>query len=276
MLAFITALCSLAIQAQNIGVVQRLENDSLIYANGYRCVVESTQRLLSPAVSEETFNNYLSKIAGMKTKLLATNIFIPGNLKVVGPDVDEKAVLTYVESVFTRAEKAGIGMIVWGSAGSRAIPNGFDRTKAKQQFIEMAKRIADLASKYDIILVLENLNRSEVNFINTLEEALDIAKRVDHPNLKLCADIYHMLRENESPGSIEAAGAYIAYSEVAEKENRTAPGVRGDDFTPYFTALRNIGYNGPFVIECRWSDIETEAGPAYLTVKRQLQSAYSK
>ena len=62
--------------------------------------------------------------------------------------------------------------------------------------------MAAVAAKYDVILALENLNSTECNFINTLSEALAVVKAVDHPNFRLCVDIYHMLKENESPAAI--------------------------------------------------------------------------
>ena len=36
--------------------------------------------------------------------MYAFNIFIPGELKIVGPDVNESAILTYVDKVFQRCQ----------------------------------------------------------------------------------------------------------------------------------------------------------------------------
>src|SRR3546814_3651661 len=61
--------------------------------------------------------------------------------------------------------------------------------------------------------------------------------------------------ENESPRIIRKAAKYIYHCDLAEKEGRTAPGVHGQDFTPYFQALKDIGYQGKIAIECRWEDM---------------------
>lgn len=254
-----------------IGVVQDIENDSILHAFGYRCLVENTNKFLSPrTVSEKQFEEKLAIIKQSRVPLYACNLFIPGDLKVVGDQVNEKAVLDYVEVVLQRAQRAGLTLITWGSGGSRRIPEGFGRDKAATQFISIAKKIAVIASRYNIVLALENLNTTEVNFITTLHEAFDIVKAVDHKNLRICADVYHMLKENESPDVIIEAKDYIVYCEVAEKEGRTPPGTHGDDFTPYFAALKKIGFNGKIVIECRWDNIATQGKIAYEELRRQL------
>jgi sugar phosphate isomerase/epimerase len=278
---FSVAIASLHAQSKRvvpeIGVVNDIENDSLLHSFGYRYVVESTNKILSPRnVSNQQFRDQLQIIKKLRVPLFATNLFIPGDLKVVGPNVNEQAVLTYVEIVLQRAQEANLKMIIWGSGGSRGVPEGFDRAKAKEQFISIAKKIAALAEKYNITLALENLNRSECNFINCITEALEIVKAVDHKNLRLCIDLYHMAKEAESPANIATTKKYVVYCEVAEKENRTPPGVHGDDFTPYFTALKKINYAGKIVIECRWENIATQGGSAYQALRKQLDEVYQK
>ena len=261
--------------APDIGVVQDLENDSLLHAYGYRYLVESTSKLFSPKkVSDQQFEAVLQSIKKLQTPLYGTNIFIPGELKVVGPVIDEKAVLSYVEVVFKRGHAAGIKLITWGSGGSRGVPEGFDRAKAKEQFVSIAGKIAALAKNYSITLALENLNSTECNFINTVVEAYDIVKAVDHENFRLCVDIYHMLKEGESAAVIEKTKKYLVYCEIAERENRTPPGVRGDDFKPYLQALKKIGYQGKIVIECRWDDIRTQGASAYRYLHEQIMEVY--
>ena len=258
-----------------IGIASGVEHDSMLYASGYRYLVESVPKLLSPReVSDEQFLQNLEEMKKLQMKIYAVNIFIPGELKVVGPEVDQEAVLSYVRSVFQRCKKAGIGMMVFGSGGARRIPDGFDRQKAKQQVIDIGRKISLIAREYDMVVALENLNSGETNFINTVAEALDIVREIDHPNFRLCVDIYHMLVENESPEIIAGTKKYIIHCDVAEKENRAAPGVKGDDFRPYLKALSKIGYNGKIIIEARWQDLANQSQPAYRYLEKQILEAY--
>jgi sugar phosphate isomerase/epimerase len=270
------------IEAQNalspaIGIVQNIENDSLLQRYGYSYLVESVGKLISPrTVTDDQFQSNVLKIKNLRVPMYAFNIFIPGELKTVGPDVNEAAVLTYVDKVFQRCQATGVSRIIWGSGGSRRVPDGFDRTKAKEQFVSIAKKIAEKASHYNITLALENLNSTETNFITTVEEALDIVKKVDHKNLRLCVDVYHMLKEGEPPSSILKTKGYVIYCEVAEKEGRTPPGVQGDDFRPYFTALKQVGYNDKIMIECRWENVAAQGETAFQKLRSQIQDVYGK
>lgn len=258
-----------------IGVVQTLENASMLKEHGYAYIVESVGRIISPrSVTEPQFRENVTRVKQSAIPVYAFNIFIPGNLKVVGPDVNEQAVLAYADSVLQRCKATGVQRIIWGSGGSRRVPEGFDHEKAKEQFVAIARKIAERAKMYEVRIALENLNSTETNFINTIEEALDIVKKVNHPNLRLCVDVYHMLKEDEGPAIISKAKDFVIYCEVAEKNGRTPPGVQGDKFAPYFAELKKIGYAGEIMIECRWDNVATEAGPAIDYLRKEILEGF--
>ncbi len=262
-------------QTPDIGIARDMEEDSLLYASGYRHLVESIGKIMSPrSISDEQFETNLRTIKNLKTPLYAVNIFLPGELKTVGPNVDEEAILAYTARVFERCRQAGVGMVVWGSGGSRRVPEGFSREKAMEQFVAIAKKIAVQASEYGIRLTLENLNSSETNFLNLLSEVHEVVKRVDEPNFRICVDIYHMLRESEPASAIEKAGALITHCDIAEKEKRTPPGTMGDDLTPYLTALKKAGFQGKIILECRWDDFATQAPVAKKYLDEKLAEVY--
>jgi sugar phosphate isomerase/epimerase len=276
-LIFLFLTIDLFSQKPEIGIAQGLEHDSVLYTSGYRYVVESINKLISPRnVSQEQFIQNLAILRKLRSNVYALNLFIPGDLKLVGPEVNEEAILVYAEQVLIRCQQAGVKMIVWGSGGARRVPDGFDREKANKQFADIAKQIAVKAKAHDVMLALENLNSTETNFITTAAEALAMVKRVDHPNFRLCIDIYHMLKENESPDVIEAASKYVVHCDIAEKLNRTPPGVAKEDFRPYLKALKKIKYTGKIVIEGRWENLATQALPAYQYLQQQIDEVYSK
>jgi sugar phosphate isomerase/epimerase len=160
-----------------------------------------------------------------------------------------------VEKVMQRLSQTDTKMIVWGSGGSRRLPDGFDKDIAVNQFISIGKKIAKIAKKYKIMIALESLNTTETNFINSVRDALYIVKKVNHRNLRLNVDIYHMLKDNEQPDVIAKTKKYIVHVEIAEKDNRTAPGVVGTDFKPYLRELQKINFHEQIVIEGRWKDV---------------------
>ncbi len=266
----------LAQKIPQLGIVESMERDSLVYASGFGLIGETVSKMLAPTLTEEQFQENLKTIKKAKTKLYLCNVLFPGSLKIAGPDVDKQKVLNYVDQVFARAKIAGVPVIVLGSGGSRRLPDGYNNETAKADFIKLCKEMALLAKKHNLLIAIESLNSTETNFLNTVQEAAEVVSKVNHPNFKLNADIYHMLKENEPPQHIIDAGKLIAHVEIAEKENRTLPGVVGEDFRPYFRALKQIKYKGPIVIEAKGNNPTQEIPVAYQYLTRQLQEVYGE
>ncbi len=258
-----------------LGVVASISNDSLLYATGFRLVGETVGKMLSPSLSEAAFEENLQQIKQTKCKLYLCNVLFPGSIKITGPQVDEQRILNYLDTVFYRAKRADVPLIVLGSGGSRRLPEGYNKEQAKKEFASLCRKMAMVAKKHTRTIAIESLNSTETNFLNTLEEAAEIVKMVNHPNFRLNADIYHMMKENEPPQHILDARKYIVYVEIAEKEKRTFPGVVGEDFRPYFQALKSIGYKGPIVIEGRVGDIRQEVPAAFAYLTQQLKEVYA-
>ena len=261
-------------QLPELGIASSLDNDAVLYQSGFKLIGETVGNLLSPKLSNAQFLKKVASLKAAQCKVYMCNSFFPGELKIAGDKVDEQAVLTFADTVLSRASKAGIPAVVLGSGSARRLPEGYDVKKATVDFIKLAKKLAALARKYKVKIFLEALNSTETNFITTLSQAADIVRGVDHPNFRLNADIYHMLKENESPQSIIDAGKIIEYCEIAEKDDRTYPGFKGDDFVPYLKALKKIKYKGYIFIEGRWTNLKTEAPLAKAYMEAQLKEAY--
>ncbi len=238
----------------SFGVCTSVANGNLLKESGFSYLEGSVGRDLMPARSDEEFLKRNSEINECPVPVIACNGFLPGDLKVTGPDARPDTVLKYAETAFRRAASTGIRIIVFGSSGARSVPEGFDRAVAREQFISLLKEMGPLARKYGITIAIENLQKSESNFINTVGEAVGIVKEVNDENIRVLADIFHMMRENESPEAIILAKGYLVHCHIAEKAERTAPGMAGDDFRPYFAALMQIGYRGGISIEGSWKN----------------------
>ena len=84
--------------------------------------------------------------------------------------------------------------------------------------------------------------------------------------------MYHMLKEDEGPDSLLAAGAKVVHCHIAEKAQRTPPGTAGDDFKPYLRALKKLNFRGGISLECRWKNFAQEVGPALAALKTQIEA----
>ena len=153
----------------------------------------------------------------------------------------------------TRAGVAGIETIVFGSGGSRKVPDGFSMATAYDQLADHLKRWGPIAGEHGVTIVVEPLG-PECNICSTVDESADLVRRVDHPNIRLLADTYHMVRINDPADAIVRAGELIRHVHCAEVEGRSPIGTHGEDLTPYFAALKEVGFDGRVSIECAWSD----------------------
>lgn len=253
-----------------LGVCTGVSNGEMLSEAGFNYIEESVGGFLMPFNSEEEFLTKLEIANNNPIPVRACNSFIPGSLKSVGPDAVHDQILEYVETAFRRAQMAGIEHIVFGSGGSRGIPEGFSPEEARQQFVSLGKAMGPVADKYNVVVVLEPLNTREVNFINSVAEGAAIVKEIDHPNFMLLADIYHMMMENEGPEEILEHGQWIKHVHVAELEGRAAPGTHTEDLSAYYNALKEVGYQGRISIEGRWEDMAAQASKANETIKSQL------
>jgi sugar phosphate isomerase/epimerase len=277
---FILLFCFTTTNAQpknrpEIGIICEAEKDSIVYVSGYRYVEESIGRSFSPLTLDwNKFQQRLTLLKQTHTTVYACNLFIPGKLKLVGPDHNQQVVLDYVDTIMYRCKLAGIKIVVLGSGEARKVPIGFDSVLARKQFVDVVGKMALLAEKQGIIIAMENLNRSETNFGNSVLDVLAIAKEINRPGFKVTADIYHMLREDESAQSIKAAGTWLVHCHIAEEMERAYPGKYGEDFKPYFEALKEIGFTGKIMIECSWKDFAIENPIALKYLQAQLDECY--
>jgi len=255
---------------RQIGVCTPLLNNDILAAGGCAYVEDGVRSFLIPEEPEEKFQAMLADLKKSKLPVFACNGFLPGALKAVGPEAKHAAILAYAETALARAARAGVGTIVWGSGESRKIPEGFGRARAEEQFSDLAKKVAGLAGRFGVTIVLEPLNSGETNFINNLEEGAAVVEAVGHPNFQLLADFYHMLRAGETPGAVEIHGQRLRHCHIAEKEKRTPPGVAGDDFRPFLRALKKVRYKGRLSIECRWDQLAAELPPAMAYLRKQI------
>lgn len=255
-----------------MGIAAPLGRAAFLKTQGAGFLTESVSGFLVPDQSDEVFAENLKKLAGSPLPVLACNGFIrPAHLRCVGADANHDQVLEWAGIAFRRLKLAGGKFIVFGSAGARALRDGWPKEKADGQFVALLKRMGPLAGKEGVTVVVEQLQAAECNYINRIGDGARLIREAGHPNIRLLADLYHMARMGDSPADLKAAMDVVVHIEIAEKDERTVPGVRGDDFRPFFRVLREAGYQGAVSIEGKGTD--DQIGPAFKEIAKQAAEA---
>ena len=240
-------------------------------AVGYEFIEGGVAGTLKPETPDAEYAPEAEKIRTCVLPTRSCNGFIPGKFHLTGPQTTHDAALDYAVKACHHADAAGVSFIVFGSGGARRVPDGFDPAKGKAQFIEFCQKLGDRIKDCKVTVVLEPLNKGETNLLNSVAEGIEYVDAINRPRIQLLADIYHMLKENESPDSIRKAGARLRHCHIAELEGRKAPGTKGEDFSGFFKALKDIGYVGGVSCECGWpkENVEEAWKKALATMRQQ-------
>lgn len=111
------------------------------------------------------------------------------------------------------------------------------------------QEISEYATNKNVNIALEAITIMQTNFINTLNEAIEIIKKVNRPNFKLMMDVFHMnIEEKDLYQAIEKYSEYNIHVHLSDN-NRRYPGQCGLDFERIFKIFKKNKYNGNFCTE---------------------------
>ncbi len=194
---------------------------------------ELKKEILSPGLKPEVFNN-----------------FLPGDLKVTGPEVSSLRLTSYVETALERVAELGGEIVVFGSGKAREIPDGFSADEANSQIIEFCQFLAKEARKNEITVAIEPLNSRATNTVNTLLEGLKLVREVKQPEIKLLVDLFHLTEEDEPFDDIYQAQSELVHVHIP------VPDIEGVNPYPkrflhkkFFQYLKQIDYQGRITVE---------------------------
>jgi sugar phosphate isomerase/epimerase len=134
--------------------------------------------------------------------------------------------------------------------------------ETEQLFIDMARRICDMGASKGVTLMIEPVNRYELNFVNSVDDAARLLARVERKNVGIMPDVFHMNIEDDHIGeSLFRNSKWVSYVHFADS-NRLAPGQGHLDFDDVLDGLRRAKWDG-------WVSIEILPKPDPDTAARQ-------
>ncbi|PZX10865.1 D-psicose/D-tagatose/L-ribulose 3-epimerase [Palleronia aestuarii] len=115
--------------------------------------------------------------------------------------------------------------------------------------VEAHRAMAERAERHSYVLALEHLNRFETYFLNTMAQARSYADAVNHPAFGIMYDTFHAnIEEHDQEDAIRHLGDRMHVLHASEND-RGIPGRGQIDFATVFRAAKEIGYDGPVVLE---------------------------
>jgi sugar phosphate isomerase/epimerase len=237
--------------------------------------IELQARALEPEGRHSLMLRSISRALARSRRPVKVEVFsglLPEDLSIVGPAVDHERLQRYLHRAFTAMWALGGVLVVLGVGRSRRVPEGFPRERAVEQFAEALRFIAEQADRNGLDLVLDPLNRTETNLLVKLDDCRRFLAKHDLADIRLLADSYHLLAEDESLAAVETCAPLIAHTHIADSE-WLPPGRGQFDFGPFFGALRGIGYDARTSLKCLWRHFEQEAEPALTFVKQQWENS---
>jgi sugar phosphate isomerase/epimerase len=260
-------------QIMQLGVCADPKHAPALADAGFSFIELHVQNHLKTLEDEEAFLAELARIQDAPLPALVANCFVPGSLKITGPEADLSRLEPYVETALSRAQRAGIQMIVFGSGGARRVPEGFDRERAWGQLVDFGQMVGPIAAEREVTIVVEPLNVRECNVLTTVGESGRYVQEVDHPHFLLLVDAYHWLLDKDSFDDIVQYGPLLRHVHIATEASRLPPGFEPCDFGAFFRALKLAGYDGLVSIEGRWEDVEAQAAEAYEHLAQIVEGA---
>ena len=177
----------------------------------------------------------------------------PDGLSLTDPDASVRArTMEVMIRLTTLCAELGGAVLVHGSPRQRQIAPRETHAIALSRLRDGLVQAAAAAAKAGVTYCIEPLSRRETSLINTIAEAADLVRSIDHPHLRTMIDCSAAgLTEVDSiPALIDRwlPTGLIAHLQVNDP-NRRGPGQGEMKFAPILSALKRNNYIGTIAVE---------------------------
>jgi D-psicose/D-tagatose/L-ribulose 3-epimerase len=177
----------------------------------------------------------------------------PDGLSLTDPDAAVRArTLEVMMHLIGLCAELGGAVLVHGSPKQRQIAPGETHGVALARLQDALAQVALAAARVGVVYCIEPLSPQETALVNTIAEAAELVRSIDHPNLRTMIDCSAAgLTETDSiPSLIERwlPTGLIAHVQVNDP-NRRGPGQGDMKFAPILAALKHQNYAGTIAVE---------------------------
>lgn len=234
------------------GCATKIENYHLLSELGFDFIEVPGRAIHS--MDESQFKSLCDIIMQGSVSCEAFNAYCPPEIVIAGPGFNIDSAKEYSKVSAIRANRLGVKNVTIGSPNSRNLPADYSREKAEAQLIDFIKVTADEFGKYGITVSLEALGKCYCNFINYLNEAVNICKKIGYDNVKVTLDYYNMEHSKEADIDISFALPYINHVHISDDAGSPSERyfLKDEKLSIHekrLKTLKKLGYNGLISIE---------------------------
>lgn len=200
------------------------------------------------AVGEET----KAAIRRLNRNHLGVGVMMPAALAEEGLFLGDRSEEVRREAVRRMAEIIRLaswenGMVSLGLVrGNRS--KGESEETFELHFADSCKRLLEIAQPLCVDLLIEPINRYEINTINSVKQGMEYIRKVDLP-LFLMVDTFHMNIEDQNlQKSLKEALPLVKHVHFLDS-NRLAPSMGHTDMAGLYEILQDGGYQGYLCLE---------------------------
>lgn len=189
----------------------------------------------------------------------------PPSRDLRGTPAQQRATIAYMRRLVDMAGVLGTDIVMGPLYSATGRAEAVPPVEYRRQWRTVRghiKAICDYAESQGKVICMEPLNRFETDFLNTVDQGLQMISEVKSPALKLLLDTFHMNIEEKKPAdAIRRAGKHVGHIH-ASASDRGTPGNDHVDWSGVAEALQDIHYSGAVVIESFTQDVKVIARAA--------------
>lgn len=249
------------------GICTDLENAGLLEEMGYDYIEPSINAALN--LEPERLEQLVEELKTLKIRCEAFNILFPKTMELL-KDTDEAELTAHLHRAMGLMQRLGGRVVVFGSGKCRRCPESLSYGEAYKRLVKIYRMTGEIAAQYGIMVVIEPLSRAETNMICTMAEGAILEADVNHPNVALLSDYFHVMANHDNIQDIETIKNF-GHIHIASGNGRRYPiSEEGEAYGAYIKSLKNAGYQGRISIEGKTDDILRD-GPKALAFLKELE-----
>ena len=190
-----------------------------------------------------------AKENGLGVTLVCTGeVYGQLGLNFADPDAGiRREAISRVETIIDFASYLGANINI-GRVRGHYTP-GISKEQTREWCAQALQELGDYAAPKNVKIALETVTIMQTNFINTMQEGVDMIKMVDRDNCAMMMDVFHLnLEEPDLCSAIRKYADYCIHVHLSDN-NRRYPGNCGLDFGKIIRAFYESGYTGDFCTE---------------------------